>query len=53
MKKLGDKLSMMISIITDTKDKTTKDFLELFSEKRVLYVPKSGYLSALLCVMPL
>jgi glucosamine--fructose-6-phosphate aminotransferase (isomerizing) len=23
------------------------------SEKRVFYVPKSGYLSALLCIMPL
>lgn len=40
-------------IITDVKDKTTKDFMEAFAEHRVFTVPKSGYLSALLCVIPL
>jgi glucosamine 6-phosphate synthetase-like amidotransferase/phosphosugar isomerase protein len=40
-------------IITDIRDKPTRDYLDKIAEKRVFCVPKSGYLSALLCVIPL
>jgi len=53
MQKLTEKVKLMSIVITDVKDKNTRDFLEVFSEGRIMYVPKSGYMSALLCVMPM
>jgi glucosamine 6-phosphate synthetase-like amidotransferase/phosphosugar isomerase protein len=53
MKKLADNITMTPVIITDIKEKQYKDFFDGYAEKRVFQVPKSGYLSALLCVIPL
>lgn len=53
MQKLTEKVQLMPIVITDVKDKHTRDYLEIFSEGRIMQVPKSGYMSALLCVMPL
>ena len=53
MKKIAQKVQLMPFVITDAKDKATRDFLESYTNKRVFYVPRSGYMSGLLCVMPL
>lgn len=54
MRKIQEKIPDMIPVIvSDVKDKSKRDFLSAFSEDRAYFVPKSGYMSALLCVLPL
>jgi glucosamine--fructose-6-phosphate aminotransferase (isomerizing) len=53
MRKIAEKVKFLGVVITDLKDKTSLNFFEHFSGGRVFNVPKSGYMSALLCVMPL
>ena len=53
MKKLAQKIKTTPIIITDIKDKNDMEFMEAYADKRVFSVPHSGYLSALLCVVPL
>lgn len=53
MQKLTEKVQLLPIVITDVKDKHTLNFLEIFSNGRMFRVPRSGYMSALLCVMPL
>ena len=53
MKILSMNLKMKSIIITDVKDKASREFMDIMAEKRVCTVPKSGLLSALLCIMPL
>mmetsp|Transcript_3347 Transcript_3347/g.3314 ORF Transcript_3347/g.3314 Transcript_3347/m.3314 type:complete len:161 (-) Transcript_3347:23-505(-) len=53
MKKLQGRANIIPLVITDVKDKPSKEFLEEFAEGRVFSVPQSGLLSALLSVIPL
>lgn len=53
IRKLTSKVNILPIIVTDVKDKPTRDFMDKIAESRVFQVPKSGYLSALLCVIPL
>jgi glucosamine 6-phosphate synthetase-like amidotransferase/phosphosugar isomerase protein len=54
MKKLAEKVNIKAIVVTDCKDKPTKDLLQTFTEGRVAFVPQSGLaLSALLCIIPL
>lgn len=57
MKLIKEKIPNLKSIIiTDVKDKPIKEFMTAFcdnDEQRVFTVPRSGYMSALLSVIPL
>ncbi|CDW89005.1 glucosamine-fructose-6-phosphate aminotransferase [Stylonychia lemnae] len=53
MLKLAERARMTPIVICDIQDKQRRDILENFCQKRIFYVPNSGYMSALLCVMPL
>ena len=53
MRKLKEKANILPIIITDVKDRPSREFFDSYADKRVFTVPRSGYLSALLCVMPL
>lgn len=53
MKLLAQKVNITTIVITDVVDKTSREWLEAFSSGRLFTVPRSGYLSALLCVLPL
>ena len=50
---LQKKVSIRTIIISDAKDKQTRDRIMTLSEKRAFFVPNSGFLSALLCLFPL
>ena len=50
---LTEKVNLTPIVITDITEKPTRDFLDGLCSKRVIQVPQSGYLSALLCVLPL
>ena len=56
MKVIAEKIPGLTSlVITDVKDKTVRDFLISFTgdSRQVFTVPRSGYMSALLAVVPL
>jgi glucosamine 6-phosphate synthetase-like amidotransferase/phosphosugar isomerase protein len=53
MKLLLERTQLTPVVITDVQDKQSRETLEQLSQKRLFVVPKSGYLSALLCVLPL
>lgn len=53
MQLIKEKTNISPIVITDIQDKESREFLSNFSMGRVFNVPKSGFLSALLCVFPL
>ena len=52
LKFMHDKLGVRLFVISDIRDPNERDFLQQYSEKQY-FVPYSGYLSALLCIIPI
>jgi glucosamine 6-phosphate synthetase-like amidotransferase/phosphosugar isomerase protein len=49
---MHEKLGVHLFVISDCEDAKDRELIETFSDKQ-FYVPASGYLSALLCIIPI
>jgi glucosamine 6-phosphate synthetase-like amidotransferase/phosphosugar isomerase protein len=49
---MHSKLGVNLLVISDCQDPRDREVIETYSQQR-FYVPRSGYLSALLCIIPI